>query len=220
VTSRVVVLSAPSGGGKTTIAKTLLARRTDMGYSVSATTRNPRPEERDGAAYHFLSRPEFERRVQAGDFLEWAEYAGELYGTVRSEVERHLAAGRHVVLDIDVQGARQVRQAYPPPRSVSVFIVPPSLDELVRRLRSRGTESNDVLATRLEIAEREIADAIRFDHVIVNDDLEQAVALVGRIIDGREDKRRQPGALAGFLEQLAAGLVNEATRLRAQARSG
>ena len=118
MTPRVVVLAAPSGGGKTTIANELRRRRPDIfGYSVSATTRKPRAGEQDGAAYHFLTREEFRRRVQAGDFLEWAEYAGELYGTLRAEVERVLASGRHVVLDIEVQGAQQVRRAYPRPAS-------------------------------------------------------------------------------------------------------
>lgn len=219
MTPRVVVLSAPSGGGKTTIAQTVLSQRRDAAYSVSATTRNPRPEERDGEAYHFLSRPEFERRVRAREFLEWAEYAGELYGTLRSEVERHLAAGRHVVLDIDVQGARQIRHVYPPPRSVSVFILPPSIEELVRRLRSRGTESDESLATRLAIAQREIADAHCFDHVIVNDRFNWAVAEVSRIMD-RPEQHHRSLELSRVLENLTAGLASETARLRAQARSG
>jgi len=127
VTRAVVILSAPSGGGKTTIAQRLLRERpADLGYSVSATTRPPRPGEQDGQAYHFLSRAEFERRRAAGEFLECAEYAGHLYGTLRSEVERVLNSGRHVVMDIEIEGARQVRAAYPWPRSISVFILPPS----------------------------------------------------------------------------------------------
>src|SRR6266496_5507994 len=116
---RVVVLAAPSGGGKTTIARELVTRHPDLfGYSVSATTRKARAGEQDGAAYHFLTRDEFLGRRDAGAFLEWAPYAGELYGTLRSEVERVLASGRHVVLDVEVQGARQVRKAYPRPGSV------------------------------------------------------------------------------------------------------
>src|SRR5207247_772618 len=126
VTPRVVVLSAPSGGGKTTIAKALLARRPDIGYSVSATTRPPRPGEQNGVAYHFLSRDEFARRRDAGEFVEWAEYAGEWYGTLQSEVDRVLRSGRHVLLDIDVQGAAHVQQRYPPPQSIGIFILPPS----------------------------------------------------------------------------------------------
>src|SRR2546430_3905602 len=132
---RVVVLAAPSGGGKTTIARELLQRRPDtFGYSVSATTRKPRPGERDGEAYHFLTRAEFQRRVEAREFLEWAEYAGELYGTLKSEVERVLASRRHVVLDIEVKGARQVQAGYQSPASGSTFIIPPSAGHLTQRL--------------------------------------------------------------------------------------
>ncbi len=192
---RVVVLAAPSGGGKTTITRELLQRRPDtFGYSVSATTRKPRAGERDGEAYHFLTRAEFQRRVDAGEFLEWAEYAGELYGTLKSEVERVLASGRHVVLDIEVQGARQVRAAYPRPASVSIFIIPPSPDALIERLRKRRTESDRELRERLAIAVREVRaaeedvkNAIVFDHIVVNDVLEKAV---NRVIDIVEDPDR------------------------------
>ena len=138
---RVVVLSSPSGGGKTTIAKRLLADwPQEFGYSVSATTRAPRSGEVEGQAYHFLTRPEFEARVARGEFLEWAEYAGERYGTLKSEVDRVLAAGRHVVLDIEIQGARSVRKAYPSPASVAIFILPPSAGALVSRLTFRRTD--------------------------------------------------------------------------------
>jgi guanylate kinase len=180
----VVVLAAPSGSGKTTIARALVARWPERyGFSVSATTRAPRPGEQEGDAYFFLSKHEFRRRQAAGAFLEWAEYAGELYGTLTREVERVLAAGRHVLLDIEVQGARQVRQRYPPPASRSVFILPPSGAELLRRLEGRRTESMPALVKRLETAISELEQASGFDHVIVNDALDAAVATVHRIVE-------------------------------------
>ncbi len=131
-----LVLSAPYGGGKTTIANALVAAREDVGYSISATTRPARPKERDGVDYHFLSREAFDRGVRAGEFLEWAEYGGERYGTLKAELEKVLASGRHAVLDIEIQGARAVRQQYPD--SVLVFVVPPAAEELMRRLGGPG----------------------------------------------------------------------------------
>ena len=214
MTPRVVVLSAPSGGGKTTITRALLKRRRDVGYSVSATTRKPRPGERDGTAYHFLSRAEFERRVRAGDLLEWAEYAGELYGTLKAEVERELAAGRHVVLDIEVEGARQVRRVYPPPRSVHVFILPPSVPVLLERLRDRNTETGDAMVRRLERAVEELRAASDYDHVVVNDEVERAVEEVSRIIDGAAPRSDRRDALDSTLKTLAQTLAREAAGLR------
>jgi len=162
VTPRVVVLAAPSGGGKTTIARELRTRAPGtFGYSVSATTRKARPGERDGEAYHFLTRPEFERRREAGEFLEATEYAGELYGTLRSEVEQVLRSGKHVVLDVEVTGARQVRKAYPRPASVVLFVIPPSPRVLIERLRKRRTESEAELSRRIDIATREVERQLR-----------------------------------------------------------
>lgn len=187
----VVVLAAPSGGGKTTIARTLVARWPERyGFSVSATTRPPRPGERDGADYFFLSEDEFRRREAAGEFLEWAKYAGALYGTLKAEVDRVRAAGRHVLLDIEVQGARQVRKRYPPPTSRAVFILPPSADELWRRLQGRRTETPKVMANRLETAIRELEQADAFDHVIVNDDLDTAVTTVHDLVEAPETASR------------------------------
>jgi len=180
----VVVPAAPSGGGKTTIARALETRWPKLyGFSVSATTRAPRPGERDGEDYVFLSKEEFRRRQAAGDFLESAEYAGELYGTLKAEVDRLLAAGRHVLLDIEVQGARQVRQRYPAPASRAVFILPPSASELLRRLTGRRTESQKEMAQRLETAIRELRQATAFDHVVVNDELDRAVATVHGLVE-------------------------------------
>lgn len=180
---RLVVLAAPSGVGKTTIARALAERRRDVGFSVSATTRPPRSGERDGVDYHFLTAADFERRVQAGDFLEFADYAGQRYGTLRAEVDRLRDQGRHVLLDIEVQGAAQVRRAYPWPASIAIFLLPPSGAELRRRLAARGSEDAPALERRLEQGRRELAAAPNFDVLIVNDDLERAVAAVSRALD-------------------------------------
>jgi len=214
VTPLIVVLAAPSGGGKTTIARSLLARRRDVGFSVSATTRPPRAGERDGEAYFFLSRAEFQRRQAAGEFLESAEYAGELYGTLKAEVERLLKAGRHVLLDIEVQGARQVRERYPPPASVAIFILPPNGRELVRRLRTRRTESAATIARRLDTAVSELRQVPAFDHVVVNDGLDDAVAQVSGIIDAPF-----PAAGAGAATKRIDTLIRELTAEAAQLRT-
>jgi len=178
---RIVVLSAPSGGGKTTIAKAVRDRYPErFGFSVSATTRKPRPDERDGEAYYFLSRDEFQKRLEQGDFLEHAEYAGELYGTLKSEVERVLKSvgGRHILLDIEVEGARQVREQYPPPRSVSLFILPSDPRVLLERLLKRKSESPEEIRRRLDRAKYELRQASKFDRWVRNDDLDAAVGEV------------------------------------------
>ncbi len=212
MTPRIVVLSAPSGGGKTTIAKQLLARRPDVGYSVSATTRRPRADEQDGVAYHFLTRDEFARRRAAGEFVEWAEYAGEWYGTLQSEVDRVLQAGKRVVLDIEVQGAAQVRERYPPPQSLSIFILPPSAAAWKERLLGRGTESPEALGRRVERAIAEIRQSLGWRHIVINDDLSRAVDEVSQIID--EDGARPHRPRAERIAQLVDELVREADRLR------
>lgn len=189
MTPKVVILSAPSGGGKTTITKALLAQRSDVGYSVSATTRPPRAGEQDDEAYHFINRQEFERKVRAGEFLEWATYADQLYGTLRREVETVLASGRHVLLDIEINGARQVRAAYPAPASLSIFVVPPSVDELLKRLRRRGSGDDVDLQRRMNRVVEEVREAWTFDYLVVNDTLEHAVQEVGAILDGTRTKR-------------------------------
>jgi len=207
VTPRVVILSAPSGGGKTTIGQRLLRERpADLGYSVSATTRPPRPGEQDGEAYHFLTRAEFERRRAAGEFLESAEYAGHLYGTLRSEVERLLQSGRHVVMDIEIEGARHVRKAYPWPRSVSIFILPPSVDALLARLRERRSESAQDLAQRLKRAVEEVGAATEFDYRVVNDRLDDAVKEIGAIIDGRRPRGRPSPEQSQLIDDVRRGL--------------
>lgn len=201
-----LVLSAPSGVGKTTIAKRLMSMRTDVGYSVSCTTRAPRANEQDGVDYHFLSDDEFVARQGRGEFAEWALVHGKRYGTLRSEVQRVLDAGRFVLMDIDVQGARQFIGSFP--GSVLVFVLPPSVEALVDRLRSRNTESGAQLAERLRNAHAELEDVIRYHYVVVNDALEQAVESVSAIIDAEGLRRdrvhmldEQVSALVSKLEE-------------------
>ena len=171
---KIVALTAPSGAGKTTIARRLTQALPETRFSISATTRAPRTGERDGVDYFFLTEDEFRRRVEEDDFVEFESYAGHLYGTLRSEIER-IAAEGIALLDIDVRGALNVKRLYGD-EALTLFIKPPSLGVLAERLRNRRTESEDALATRLERAEMEMAYAPDFDAVVVNDDLETAVA--------------------------------------------
>jgi len=168
------VIAGPSGVGKGTLIRGLLERVPGLELSISATTRAPRPGEQDGVDYHFLEPAEFDRRVQAGEFVEHASYLGRRYGTLRSELERRTAEGGTVVLEIEVQGARQVREAMP--GALQVLILPPSLDALRTRLVGRGTDAPELIEQRLRTAEQEIAAAGEFPHVVVNDRLEQATA--------------------------------------------
>jgi guanylate kinase len=170
--AKVFVITGPSGVGKGTLIEKLLAAVAELELSVSATTREPRPGEVDGRDYHFLSPEEFERRVEAGDFLEHADYSGNRYGTLRDEVERRLDAGRSVVLEIEVQGARQVRDAMP--EAVQIFIAPPSPEALRERLEGRGTDSAEAIARRLSTAETELEAQGEFPHVVVNDAVQKA----------------------------------------------
>ena len=202
-----IILSAPSGGGKTTIARELLRRRSDVGYSISCTTRAPRPNETTGADYHFLSREEFLRRRAAGEFAESAEVHGNLYGTLRSEIARVLARGQHVVMDIDVQGARQIREAFP--RVVTVFVLPPSGEVLLDRLRARKTESPEQLVARLHSALQELRAVDEYDYVVVNDDLEHAVQRVEAILDAEVVSRERVVGLARQVQSLIERLDNE-----------
>jgi len=170
--ARVFVITGPSGVGKGTLIRTLLERIPALELSVSATTRRPRPGEMQGVAYHFLSEDEFERRAQAGEFVEHARYSGRRYGTLRSELEGKLAGGHPVVLEIEVQGARQIRDAMP--AAVQIFIAPPSEEALRARLIGRGTDDPEQVAARLETAREELRAQREFRHVVVNDRLEDA----------------------------------------------
>ncbi len=202
-----IILSAPSGGGKTTIARELLRQRSDVGYSISCTTRLPRPGEVTGADYHFLTREEFLRRRAAGEFAESAEVHGNLYGTLRSEIARVLARGQHVVMDIDVQGARQMREAFP--RVVTVFVLPPSGDVLLDRLRARKTESPEELVARLHSALLELRAVDEYEYIVVNDDLEHAVERVEAILDAEVVSRERVVGLTQQVQSLIERLNNE-----------
>ncbi len=193
----VFVITGPSGVGKGTLIRGLRERVPELELSVSATTRRPRPGEREEVDYYFLSPEEFERRVQAGEFVEHATYSGNRYGTLRSELERRLAAGRPVVLELEVQGARQVRSAMP--KACAVFIAPPSVEALKARLVGRGTDSSDQVQERLATAVRELTAQPEFEHVVVNDRLEQATDELVAIVQARlaADHRQETANLGG-----------------------
>jgi guanylate kinase len=177
---RAVVITGPSGVGKGTLIRSLRERMPELQLSVSATTRRPRMGETQGVDYHFLAPAEFERHVRDGDFVEHADYAGARYGTLRSELETRSAAGAPVVLEIELQGARQVRDTMP--SAVQVFIAPPSLEALRARLVGRGTDAPAQIEARLRTAEREVAAQDEFAHVVVNDRLEDAVDELAAIV--------------------------------------
>jgi guanylate kinase len=180
--ARAVVITGPSGVGKGTLIRLLRDRMPELQLSVSATTRLPRAGETQGVDYHFLSPEQFETHVQAGDFVEHADYAGARYGTLRSELETRTASGAPVVLEIEVQGARQVRQAMP--EAVQVFIAPPSQEALRMRLEGRGTDDAEQIRARLRTAERELQARDEFAHVVVNDRLEDAVGELLTVVRG------------------------------------
>ncbi len=205
MTPFLLVLSSPSGGGKTTIARSLLQARSDVGYSVSATTRAPRHGEQDGHDYHFLSAEEFERRVVAGEFLEHATYSGHRYGTLRSEIDRVLGGGRHAVLDIEVEGARQVMERMPD--AVRVFVLPPSAKVLVERLRGRDTETPETRRIRLARAAEELLAVTEYDYVVINEHLRDAVNAVGAILDAETRRVARRRDLTGFVEILRQGVA-------------
>lgn len=206
-----LVLSAPSGGGKSSIARNLLQGRDDLGYSVSATTRPMREGERDGVDYHFISHEEFVRRREAGEFLESATYGGHLYGTLRSEIDRIFAAGRHAVLDIEIEGARQIRASFP--NSLHLFVLPPSAEVLIGRLRGRNTEPAEAVRERITRAAEELDAVAEYDYAVINQDLVIAVAQVAAILDAEARRVSRQDDLPKFIARLRRDVVTAVARI-------
>lgn len=195
------VIAAPSGAGKTSLMKALLRRRPSLSFSVSCTTRKPRTHEHDGRDYHFIDRAEMERLIAAGEFVEHASVFGNLYGTRQSVVEAALTGGRDLILEIDWQGAQQVRERLP--EAVQIFILPPSREELESRLRKRGTDSEEVIARRLSESVLEMSHWREFDYIVINREFDRALAELEAIFDGRgEAARRDRPGLEGELKAL------------------
>jgi guanylate kinase len=191
---KLYVIAAPSGAGKTSLLRALMERRPALSFSVSCTTRKPRAHEQEGRDYHFVERAEFERLIAAGEFIEHADVFGNLYGTRQSVVEAALAEGRDLILEIDWQGARQVRKRLP--EAIQIFILPPSRAELERRLRNRATDTDEVIQRRLRDAAADMTHWDEFDYVVVNDDFERALADLQAVVRGTEPERaaaRRPG---------------------------
>ena len=185
-----VVVSGFSGAGKGTVLAQVLARRPDLYFSVSFTTRPPRQGEQDGVNYHFVTREEFQARIDRGEFLEYAEYVGNYYGTSMQVIREKLEQGIDVILEIEIQGAAKVREKMP--EAVSLFLVPPSFEELSRRLRSRGTDSEEKIQQRLEVARREVREIEQYDYIVVNDTVDRAVEEILAILtaEGCRKERR------------------------------
>jgi guanylate kinase len=209
-TGELFIVASPSGGGKTTIIRRVMAAMAELGwpsfFSISHTTRAPREGERHGVDYYFVDRPAFREMIETGEFLEWAEYVGNFYGTSRAAVEAQRAAGHDVFLDIEVQGARQVRERVPD--AVGVFILPPSLEVLRERLVTRGKDAPATIERRIRIATMEMAEYHRFDYVIINDRLDEAVQALGAIVHAARlrTRRREPLAQR-ILESFQSALV-------------
>jgi guanylate kinase len=198
---KLFVIAAPSGAGKTSLVRALMQRRTALRFSISYTTRQQRPNERDGHDYFFVDKPAFERMAAAGEFLEHARVFDNYYGTSRAQVEQLLAASQDVLLEIDWQGAQQIRSALPECRSI--FVLPPSRAALEQRLRNRGTDSDEVIARRLRDSLADLSHWNEFDYIVVNDDFERATADLEAIVTGKgEHLRRERAGLQSLLAQL------------------
>ena len=178
---KLFIISGPSGTGKSTIIEALLKKRPELRYSISYTTRPSRGNERDGVDYYFISKNAFEERMRAGDFAEWAEVHGHFYGTSAAYIEKTLAKGKDILLDIDIVGARKLLGRFPD--ATSIFVAPPTMDILERRLTARNTDSPAIVKKRLQNAEAEMAQAKDYDHTVVNEDLAQAISTVEKILD-------------------------------------
>ena len=195
----IYIVSAPSGSGKTTLLQHLIENFDDLIFSVSYTTRRPRGHEKDGVEYFFIERDEFLRMIDAEDFLEWAEYHGNLYGTSRRFVEDSIAAGNDVILDIDVQGARQIKEKVAD--AVTIFLMPPSFAELERRLKERRLEDDETIRMRLAIAKTEITRYRDYDYIVVNDKLEESVSLFDAVVrSGWAKPERQEGRIRKIID--------------------
>ncbi|SHN73068.1 guanylate kinase [Desulfitobacterium chlororespirans] len=191
-----IVLSGPSGAGKGTLCQELLRQMPQVKYSVSATTRQPRPGEVDGLHYYFRSREEFQTMIEQDQLLEWAEFCGNYYGTPQFAVEQALQAGNDVILEIEIQGALQVKQRFP--QGVFIFVVPPSMDELSQRIHKRGTESEEVIQKRLQTAARELEYVSEYDYVVVNDEIPLAVDKLKSILLAEKCRvKRKPYVFQG-----------------------
>jgi len=177
---KLIVISSPSGGGKSTVIQALREKDSTRNYSISATTRLPRDGEQDGHDYHFITKEAFQKKIEKDAFLEWAIVHGHHYGTLREDIERDLISGKKILLDIDVQGGLKVKELLP--ESVLIFLLPPSLKILEQRLRDRGTEIDDVLEKRLEIAQREIEEADQYDYQVINKNLNETINAIEAII--------------------------------------
>ncbi len=204
-----LILSSPSGAGKTTLARLLLASDSKLAHSISVTTREPRPQEEDGVDYFFVSPDRFERLREGGELLEWAEVFGNLYGTPAQPVRQVLAEGSDIVFDVDWQGAASIA-ALLPGDTVRVFILPPSAEELSRRIYARGADAQNVIEGRLKAAAIEISHWDEYDYVIVNLDIQESLSLLQAILQVERLKRRRQRGLAAFVSQLISGTPHAA----------
>ena len=204
-TGLLIILSSPSGAGKSTLARRLIDWDPTLSFSVSATTRSPRPGEVDGQHYHFIARDDFARMAGSGDMLEHAEVFGNLYGTPRAPVEAAMQAGRDTLFDVDWQGGQQIRASVLGPHVVSIFILPPSLPELERRLISRGQDAPEVIAGRMAKSRDEISHWAEYDYVLVNDDLEASFQRLIAILTAERLRRERQKSLGGFVKSLMEG---------------
>lgn len=204
-TGLLIILSSPSGAGKSTLARRLTEWDPTLSFSVSATTRAARPGEVDGQHYSFIERPDFAQMVASGDMLEHAEVFGNLYGSPRAPVEAAMQAGRDTIFDVDWQGGQQIRTSALGPHVVSIFILPPSLDELERRLIQRGQDSAEVIAGRMDKSRDEISHWAEYDYVLVNDDLEESFRRLVAILTAERLRRERQKGLGGFVRTLMEG---------------
>ncbi|RMC35008.1 guanylate kinase [Paracoccus alkanivorans] len=201
-TGLLIILSSPSGAGKSTLARRLMEWDPALGFSVSATTRSPRPGEVDGQHYHFTSQQEFRAMVEAGQMLEHAEVFGNFYGSPRAPVETAMREGRDTLFDVDWQGGQQIRASALGGHVVSIFVLPPSLSELERRLRARGQDSAEVIEGRMEKSRAEISHWAEYDYVLVNDDLDETEARLRAILTAERLRRDRQGGLGTFVKRL------------------